>query len=97
MIKKKNLKTHNEQVNSEAFCQALPDQRASDPTPPQQSLHPWTVPLTVQTQLSRQNRDAADCSFCATWLVQLLPFHTGAVSYVTHFMTRQAVHWYMRA
>lgn len=86
-IYKKQKQTHNQDVDSEAFSQALPEQLVSDLTFPQQPLHPQGFLCTVQPQVSFRSRDAVIRWVCTLCLAeQSLPFHTGAVGYVTHFM-----------
>lgn len=86
-MKQKNPKTHNQQVNSEAFRQALPHQLAPDPTLAQQSLHPGSVPATAEPSLPRR-------CFLLALNVQLLPFHTAALPATSRSLwPGQAAHW----
>lgn len=79
--------TYNQDVDSEALSQTLPDQLVFDLTFFQQPLHHWDFLCRVWPQVGFGSWDAF------IWWVhnvrlaeQSLPFHTGAVGYVTRFI-----------
>lgn len=79
--------TYNQDVDSEALSQTLPDQLVFDLTFFQQPLHHWDFLCRVWPQVGFGSWDAF------IWWVhnvrlaeQSLPFHTGAVGHVTRFI-----------